>query len=72
MTFRSGAEIKVSQYGWGICIVAKVPGVDKESTEGQCGNNNGNKNDDFNGKSESSFLQSLRLVRDEVQCNIVL
>ena len=60
MVFRSGAEITASQYGWGIGITAKVPGVDKDNTKGQCGNNNGQSGDEFEGKGQHAWTQSLR------------
>ena len=60
MTFRSGAEVKATSYSWGINIDLKAPAVDKENMKGQCGNNNGNPNDDFDGKGQHGFTQSMR------------
>lgn len=60
MVFPSGAEVSATSYGRHVTISAKVPGVDKDNTKGQCGNNNGQSGDDFEGKSEAAFLNSLR------------
>ena len=49
MFFRSGAEVEAKAYYWGLNVKITVPSDDRGNTVGLCGNNNGDKNDDYNG-----------------------
>ena len=55
MKFRSGAEVEMKAYKWGLNVKITVPGDDRENTEGVCGNNNGISTDDYNGAITSTY-----------------
>ena len=57
VTFNSGAQITVFDENYYLNIYATAPGIDWNRTEGMCGNNNGNPNDDAPGSTISYASQ---------------
>ena len=54
----SGAAVKLVASYWGMSVYVRVAEDDDEKTEGFCGNNNGDRNDDMIGRNDVTYTKN--------------
>ena len=62
MTLKSGTLVDVRAQYWGMSLYVTVPGIDSSATVGLCGNNNGKRNDDLEGRGVYTFANKYKYV----------